>query len=210
LASTTFSAGCTKGVGTLGYVFLFQKRQMSKAKATSTNKGASSGAAAKTGKSDKGKDQPFFKTVADNRKARYEYDILETEEAGIQLVGTEVKAIRSGKANLAEAFVRIEDLELWLYSCHISPYDHGNRFNHEPLRKRRLLMHHQQILKLKSKMQEQGLTLIPLKMYFKGNLVKIDLALCKGRKLWDKRDNIAKKESKRGLDRVIKQSMRQS
>jgi len=154
-------------------------------------------------------DQPFFKTVADNRRARFEYDILETAEAGIQLMGTEVKAIRAGKANLADAFVRIEDQELWLYSCHISPYDHGNRFNHEPLRKRRLLMHHQQILKLKSKMQEQGLTLIPLKMYFKGNLVKIDLALCKGRKLWDKRDNIAKRESKRGLDRVMKQTLRQ-
>ncbi len=173
---------------------------MTKAKATNDKN------AVNKAKSDKDKDQPFFKTVADNRKARHEYDILETEEAGIQLVGTEVKAIRAGKANLADAFVRIEDQELWLYSCHISPYDHGNRFNHEPLRKRRLLMHHQQILKLKSKMQEQGLTLIPLKMYFKGNLVKIDLALCKGRKLWDKRDNIAKKEVKRGLDRLMKHS----
>ena len=155
-------------------------------------------------------DQPFFKTMADNRRARFEYDILETEEAGIQLQGTEVKAIRAGKANLADAFVRIEDQQLWLYNCHISPYDHGNRNNHEPLRKRRLLMHHQQILKLKSKMQEQGLTLIPLKMYLKGNLVKIDLALCKGRKLWDKRDNIAKRDSKRGLDRVMKQTSRYS
>jgi SsrA-binding protein len=199
-------------------VHFFSKGQMSKAKVTSKNKAPSGGEGGKKTQSDKGKsgpgkpekDQPFFKTVADNRKARHEYDILETEEAGIQLVGTEVKAIRAGKANLAEAFVRIEDLQLWLYSCHISPYDHGNRFNHEPLRKRRLLMHHRQILKLKSKMQEQGLTLIPLKMYFKGNLVKIDLALCKGRKLWDKRDNIAKKEAKRGLDRVIKQSLRQS
>jgi len=153
-------------------------------------------------------DKPTYKTVADNRRARYEYDILESAEAGIQLMGTEVKAIRAGKANLSDAFVRIEDFELWLYSCHISPYDHGNRFNHEPLRKRRLLMHHGQILKLKSKMQEQGLTLIPLKMYFKGNLVKIDLALAKGRKLWDKRDNIAKKESKRGLDRVMKHASR--
>lgn len=154
------------------------------------------------------KDKPAYKTVADNRKARFEYEILEAAEAGIELVGTEVKAIRAGKANLGEAFVRIEDQQLWLYSCHISPYEYGNRFNHEPLRKRRLLMHHSQILKLKSKMQEKGLTLIPLKMYFKGNLVKIDLGLCRGRKLWDKRDNIAKKEAKRGLDRVTKQSMR--
>jgi SsrA-binding protein len=183
-------------------IFLHQGN-MTKAKATNDKNGGNKA------KSDKDKDEPFFKTVADNRKARHEYDILETAEAGIQLVGTEVKAIRAGKANLQEAFVKIEDLELWLYSCHISPYDHGNRFNHEPLRKRRLLMHHQQILRLKSKMQEQGLTLIPLKMYFKGNLVKIDLALAKGRKLWDKRDNIAKKEVKRGLDRLMKQSVRE-
>jgi SsrA-binding protein len=177
---------------------------MTKAKPTSDKNGDKK---AKPGaKSDS--DKPVFKTVADNRRARFEYDILEREEAGIQLMGTEVKAIRAGKANLADSFVRIEDQELWLYSCHISPYDHGNRFNHEPLRKRRLLMHHQQILKLKSKMQEQGLTLIPLKMYFKGNLVKIDLGLCKGRKLWDKRDNIAKRDSKRGLDRVMKQTAR--
>jgi SsrA-binding protein len=154
------------------------------------------------------KEEPFFKTVADNRRARFEYEIIETAEAGIQLMGTEVKSIRAGKANLAESFVKIEEQELWLHHCHISPYDHGNRFNHEPLRKRRLLMHHQQILKLKSKMQEQGLTLIPLKMYLKGNLVKLDLALCKGRKLWDKRDNIAKKETKRGLDRLTKHSGR--
>jgi len=175
---------------------------MAKAKATNTSdKNASKKGGQKS-------DEPLFKTVADNRRARFEYDILEREEAGIQLQGTEVKAIRAGKANLSDAFVRIEDFELWLYSCHISPYDHGNRFNHEPLRKRRLLMHRQQILKLKSKMQEQGLTLIPLKMYFKGNLVKIDLALAKGRKLWDKRDNIAKKESKRGLDRVMKHASR--
>jgi SsrA-binding protein len=172
-----------------------------------SNKGTGKAQPAKSSSAKKDKDEPFFKTVADNRRARFEYDILETAEAGIQLLGTEVKAIRAGKANLAEAFVRIEEQELWLYSCHIAPYDHGNRFNHEPLRKRRLLMHHQQILKLKSKMQEQGLTLIPLKMYFKGNLVKVDLALAKGRKLWDKRDNIAKKETKRGLDRVLKQSL---
>jgi SsrA-binding protein len=149
-------------------------------------------------------DKPFFKTVADNRRARHDYEILDTLEAGIALFGTEVKSIRAGKANLADAFVKVEDGELWLYSCHISPYDFGNRFNHEPLRKRRLLVHKKQILKLKSNMQEKGLALIPLKMYFKGHLVKVDLALAKGRKLYDKRENIAKKETKRDLDRLTK------
>jgi SsrA-binding protein len=149
-------------------------------------------------------DKPFFKTVADNRRARHDYEILDTLEAGIALYGTEVKSIRAGKANLADAFVKVEDGELWLYSCHISPYDFGNRFNHEPLRKRRLLVHKKQILKLKSNMQEKGLALIPLKMYFKGHLVKVDLALAKGRKLYDKRENIAKKETKRDLDRLTK------
>lgn len=155
----------------------------------------------------KGK-EPFFKTVAENRRARHDFEILETFEAGISLVGTEVKAIRCGKANLADSFVKIEDGELWLYNCHISPYDYGNRFNHEPLRKRRLLMHRNQIFKLKSNTQEKGLSLIPLRLYFKGHLVKVDLALAKGRKLYDKRDAISKKESKRDIDRVVKQSLR--
>jgi SsrA-binding protein len=149
-------------------------------------------------------DQPVFKTVADNRRARHDYEIVDTLEAGISLFGTEVKAIRAGKANLADAFVKVEDGEMWLYNCHISPYDFGNRFNHEPLRKRRLLVHKKQILKLKSNMQEKGLALIPLKMYFKGHLVKVDLALGKGRKMYDKRENIAKKETKRDLDRLTK------
>lgn len=149
-------------------------------------------------------DKPVYKTVADNRRARHEYEILETHETGISLLGTEVKSIRAGKANLQDAHVRIEKEELWLYNCHISPYDYGNRFNHDPLRKRRLLMHHQQILKLKSRVQEKGLTLIPLKLYFKGNLVKVDLAVVRGRKLHDKRDVIAKKETSRQLERIIK------
>lgn len=152
--------------------------------------------------------EPFFKNVAENRRARHDYEILETFEAGISLVGTEVKSIRAGKANLADSFVKIEDGQLWLHNCHISPYDYGNRFNHEPLRKRRLLMHRNQIFKLKSNTQEKGLSLIPLRLYFKGHLVKVDLALAKGRKLYDKRDAIAKKESKRDIDRVIKQSLR--
>jgi SsrA-binding protein len=148
--------------------------------------------------------KPFIKVVADNRRARHEYDIIETVEAGIELVGTEVKSMRMGRANLADSFARVEKGELWLYNCNISPYDFGNRFNHEPLRKRRLLMHRREIQKLKSKTQEKGLTLIPLKLFFKGNWAKVDLALAKGRQLYDKREAIAKKENRRQLERLSK------
>ena len=114
------------------------------------------------------------------------------------------KSIRQGKANLSDSFAKIDDGELWLYNCHISPYDHGNRFNHDPLRKRKLLMHGKQILKLKQRIQEKGLTLIPLKLIFKGNLCKVDIALARGKQLYDKRESIAKKENKRQLDRLLK------
>ncbi|HEY9773207.1 MAG TPA: SsrA-binding protein SmpB [Planktothrix sp.] len=148
--------------------------------------------------------KPTIKVVADNRRARHEYDILETFEAGIELAGTEVKSIRMGRANLSDSFARVEKGQLWLYNCNISPYDFGNRFNHEPLRKRRLLMHKREIQKLKSKIQEKGLTLVPLKMFFKGNWAKIDLALAKGRQLYDKREAIAKKETRRQVERIVK------
>jgi SsrA-binding protein len=161
---------------------------------------------AKQAKTDGAKDKPPLKTVSDNRRARHEFEVLEIFEAGIALVGTEVKSLRQGKANLKDSFARVEKGELWLYNCHISPYDHGNRFNHDPLRKRRLLMHRRQILKLKSRIQEKGLTLVPLKMFFKGNWAKIDLALAKGKQLYDKRQTIEKRDSKRQLERVIKQS----
>jgi len=152
--------------------------------------------------------KPLLKVVADNRRARHNFDILEVYEAGIELRGTEVKSMRMGRANLADAFARVEKGELWLYNCNISPYDHGNRFNHEPTRKRRLLMHRREILKLKSKMQEKGLTLVPLKLFFKGNWAKIDLALAKGRQLYDKREAIAKKDNKRQLERLLKKDSR--
>lgn len=148
--------------------------------------------------------KPLIKPVADNRRARHEFEIIEVFEAGIELQGTEVKSMRQGRANLADAFARIENGELWLYNCNISPYDHGNRFNHDPVRRRRLLMHRAQILKLKQKTQEKGLTLVPLKIFFKGNWAKIDLALARGRQLYDKRQAIAKKETKRQLDRLTK------
>ena len=150
-------------------------------------------------------DGPSIKLVADNRRARHEYEILETFEAGLALSGTEVKAMRQGKANLQESFARIEDDEVWLYRCHISPYDFGNRFNHDPLRKRRLLLHRRQINKLKAQTQEKGLSLIPLKLYFKGNWAKIDLALARGKQLYDKRQSVAKRENDRQIERIIKQ-----
>lgn len=145
-----------------------------------------------------------FKQVAENRKARHEYEILESYEAGIELVGTEVKSLRKGMANLKDAFAKIEKGQVWLYNCHVSPYDHGNRFNHEPLRKRRLLLNRREILKLKQKTQEKGLTLIPLKLYFKGNWCKVSIGLCKGKRLYDKRDSMAKRENTRSLERLMK------
>lgn len=170
---------------------------------------------AKTSKNAKGKAKgaksavaekaPVQKVISDNRRARHEFEIVEVFQAGIVLSGTEVKSMRSGRANLSDAFARVEDGELWLYNCHISPYDHGNRFNHEPMRKRKLLMHHGEIVKLKSKLAEKGLTLIPLKIYFKKNWVKVDLGLGRGKRLYDKRESIAKRELKRQVDRIVKQ-----
>jgi SsrA-binding protein len=162
----------------------------------------------KNDKSDKKGQEPFFKTVAENRRARHDYEILEKHEAGVSLFGTEVKSIRLGKASLQEAYVKIEAGEVWLYNCNIAHYEWGNRNNHEPARKRRLLMHDREILRLKAQVQEKGLTLIPLRLYFKGNLIKCEVALGKGRKLYDKRETIAQKDTKRQLDRLMKQSGR--
>lgn len=148
--------------------------------------------------------KPVRKVACDNRRARHEFEIIEVFEAGVALDGTEVKSIRQGKANLSDSFAKVEDGELWLVNCHISPYDHGNRFNHDPLRKRKLLMHSKEILKLKQRIQEKGLTLIPLKIFFNGNWAKVDIALARGKQLYDKRESIAKKETKRDLDRLMK------
>jgi SsrA-binding protein len=154
--------------------------------------------------------KPAPKTVADNRRARHEYEILERLETGIELSGTEVKSMRLGKCNLQDAFARIEDGQLWLYNCHIAPYDFGNRFNHDPVRKRRLLARKNEIARLHQQMKEKGLTLIPLKLYFKRNWVKVDLALARGKHLYDKRDSITTRDSKRQLDRLVKQSYKGS
>ncbi|HEY9792236.1 MAG TPA: SsrA-binding protein SmpB [Candidatus Obscuribacterales bacterium] len=159
-------------------------------------------------KTEKKKPAPQGKVIADNRRARHEYEIIEVFEAGMELQGTEVKSMRNGKANLQDAFARIEEGQLWLHNCHIAPYDFGNRFNHDPVRKRRLLMHKREITRLHQQIKEKGLTLIPLKLYFKRNWVKVDLALVRGKHLYDKRDAITKRDSKRQLDRLVKESYR--
>jgi len=146
-----------------------------------------------------------IKTVTVNRKARHEYHILETFEAGISLSGTEVKSLRAGKANLQDSFARVETAELMLYNMHISPYEQGNRFNHEPKRTRRLLMHKYEIMRLLGKTREKGLALIPLKVYFKNGLAKVELALARGKKMYDRRDDIAARDAKREMDRAMKE-----
>lgn len=155
-------------------------------------------------KKDQGEKEKPVRVVSDNRRARFHYEILEVFETGVELVGTEVKSLRAGQANLQDSFARIEDGELWLYNCHISPYDHGNRFNHEPTRKRKLLAHKREILKLSQRIKEKGLTLVPLRIFFRRNWVKVDLAVARGKQLYDKRQSIAKRETKRKLDSLSK------
>jgi len=144
------------------------------------------------------------KTVTENRKARHEYHIMETFEAGIALSGTEVKSLRAGKANLQDSFARVDKGELMLYNMHISPYEQGNQFNHEPKRPRRLLMHKREIMRLLGKTREKGLALIPLKVYFRNGWAKVELALARGKKLYDRREDMAAKDARREMDRAIK------
>jgi len=145
-----------------------------------------------------------IKTIVQNRKARHDYFIEETIEAGIELTGTEVKSLRLGKANLRDSYATIKDGEVFVHSLHISPYDMGNRFNHDPLRVKRLLLHRHEINRLSGLIQKQGLTLIPLSLYFKRGMVKVELAIAKGKKLYDKREDIAKKDAMREIDRRLK------
>ncbi len=145
------------------------------------------------------------KLISSNRKARHDYHIDETYEAGIVLTGTEVKSIRAGRVNLKDSYARIVGNELFLYNMHISPYDQGNRFNHEPLRTRKLLMHKSEIRRLTGKVQEKGYALVPLKLYLKRGLVKIELGLGRGKKAYDKRQAIAERESRREMERAFKE-----
>jgi SsrA-binding protein len=145
------------------------------------------------------------KVVATNRKARHEYEILETWEAGMVLKGPEVKSLREGKVGFQDAFARVDGGELWLHSLHISPYEQANRFNEDPLRVRKLLLHRHEIRRLLGKVEEKGLTLVPLEIYFRGGNAKITLALARGRKLYDKREKLKRKtqddEARRAVER---------
>lgn len=144
------------------------------------------------------------KLIANNKKAYHEYFLEEKYEAGIALHGTEVKSLRMGKCSIKEAFVRIENDEVIIYQMHISPYEKGNIFNRDPLRPKKLLMHKAEINKLKAKIAEKGYTLVPVEVYFKGSLVKVEIALAKGKKLYDKRADIAKKDMRREAERDFK------
>ncbi|HBA63253.1 MAG TPA: SsrA-binding protein [Lachnospiraceae bacterium] len=145
-----------------------------------------------------------IKLIANNKKAYHDYFILDTLEAGISLHGTEVKSLRMGKCSIKEAFVRIDNGEMFIYGMHISPYEKGNIFNKDPLRDRKLLLHKSEIMKLLGKMKEKGIAVVPLKVYFKGSLVKVEIGLAKGKKLYDKREDIAKKDQKREAEREFK------
>lgn len=146
-----------------------------------------------------------FKVVSDNRQARHEYEILETFEAGLELLGTEVKSIRAGKVNLRDGYALIRDEEIWLHNVHISPHSTTNKvFNHDPRRTRKLLLHRDEIRRLIGKVEQKGLTLIPLKMILKRGWVKVDLALARGKKLHDKRESLKRKQEKREIERALK------
>lgn len=145
-----------------------------------------------------------IKLIANNKKAYHEYFILDTYEAGVALHGTEVKSLRMGKGSIKESFVRIERGEVFIYGMHISPYEKGNIFNKDPLRPKKLLLHKSEINKLQGKINEQGVTIVPLKIYFKDALVKVEIGLAKGKKLYDKRESIAKKDQQREAQRDFK------
>ena len=149
--------------------------------------------------------QSGVKEIAKNRKAFHEYFVLDRFEAGIELFGTEVKSIRAGQVNLKDSFCTIKDGELFARGLHISPYEHGNIFNKDPMRPKRLLMHKREILKLQARVMQDGVALVPLSLYFKDSRVKLELGLCKGKKLHDKRDSEADRATKREIDRALKE-----
>ena len=145
-----------------------------------------------------------IKLIANNKKAYHDYFILDKYEAGIALVGTEVKSLRQGKCSIKEAYVKVEQGEIFVFGMHISPYEKGNIFNKDPLRTRKLLLHKSEINKILGKIKEQGITVMPLRVYFKGSLIKVEIGLAKGKKLYDKRADIAKKDQKRESERSFK------
>ena len=148
---------------------------------------------------------PLFHTVSVNRRARFEYDVIESVEAGLVLKGTEIKAIREGRINIQNAYAQVDGGELWLLNCHIPPYSAGNVHNHDPLRPRKLLLRREQMASLIGQASQKGYTLIPLRLYLKGHWAKVDLGLCRGRRLYDKRQVIARREDEREMERALKQ-----
>ncbi|MBQ7450773.1 SsrA-binding protein SmpB [bacterium] len=142
--------------------------------------------------------------IAKNKKAYFDFHIFDKYEAGIVLTGTEIKSVRKNNVNLKDSFVRIESGEVFLYNCHISPFEHGNRYNHDPLRTRKLLLSKKEILKIDSKVKKDGYTIVPLEIYIFKGFAKVEIALAKGKKLHDKREDLAKKDQKREIDRLMK------
>lgn len=149
------------------------------------------------------------KTITTNKKAFHDYFVLESLEAGIELCGTEVKSIRQGGVNLKDAWCDVDDGQMMVRGMHISPYEKGNIFNKEPMRPRRLLLHKREILRLFGQTKQQGLTIVPLSLYFKGSLVKVQVGVCRGKKLYDKREDMAKRSAERSIDRALKEQQRQ-
>lgn len=150
-----------------------------------------------------------IKLIANNKKAYHDYFVDETMEAGIQLFGTEVKSLRCGGVNLKDSYCSIEDGELFVTGMHISPYEKGNIYNRDPLREKKLLMHKREILRLLGKVGQEGVTLVPLSLYFKGSRVKVELGICRGKKLYDKREDLAKKQANRDIERYTKSKNRE-
>ncbi len=148
------------------------------------------------------------KLICDNRKARAAYSVEETYEAGLALLGTEVKALREGRANLKDSWAEVVEGEVWLKSCHISPYSHGTHVNHEPERPRKLLLHRPEIKRLTGKTAERGLTLIPLRLYFRRGIAKVELALARGKKLHDRREELKRRAAERDVERALKERIR--
>lgn len=159
--------------------------------------------ASKGGSKGKGDDESF-KIVARNRKARHEFELMDSVEAGIVLTGTEVKSLRNGKASLEESYAGIENEEVWLYGCDIPEYLQANRMNHKPKRPRKLLLHRAEINKLIAKASERGLTIVPLKIYFKDGMAKVEICVARGRKTYDKREALKKQDAKRDIDRALR------
>lgn len=154
-------------------------------------------------------DEKSFKTIAQNKKARHDFFVKESMEAGIELAGTEVKSLRKGTVNLKDSWCDIRDGEIFVRQMHISPYEQGNIFNRDPMRPRKLLMHKREIVRLGQQIALQGYTLVPLSIYFKGSKVKLQVGLCQGKKLYDKRDDMAKRDAKRDIDRAMKERARE-